>query len=219
MNLKYYDEFNGFENIAKCVSKPPEKVQKVKPSKEDMSLYLFGKVPAKPLPKRYSYSKIKIKLRDQYNCKLIDVTGYKGTRGDNPRKVYSVVDEKGNTIVEEVNLYQLGSWLEKQGDYNTTTEEILDTTDFSNRYKADVYYLKWYQKSGKTRPYGKYMRDVFVEESDGYYKFFDMDGNYLFKKRLDSEGTKIIRKDKFENENNHSTINVISGDARMFSID
>lgn len=219
MNLEYYDEFSGFENVAKCVSKPPEKVQKVKPSKEDMSLYLFGKVPAPPLPKRYSRSKIDIVLSKQYNYKLRDVTGYKGTRGNNPRKIYDVVDEKGNIVVEEVNLYQLGSWLEEQGDYKTKEEEILDTTDFSNRYKADVYYLKWYQKSGKTRPYGKYMRDVFVEESDGYYKFFDMDGNYLFKKRLDSEGTKIIRKDKFENENNHSTINVISGDARMFSID
>ena len=53
-------DFAGMDSLASNVTAPPNKVKPIKPSKEDLYAYYHdGLVPPKPLPKRYSFSKIK----------------------------------------------------------------------------------------------------------------------------------------------------------------
>lgn len=75
----------------------------------------FGKDrPTKPkLDKVYSISSIQKILETKYNCKLVNITGYKGNRfiGYN---TYRVLDQHGNKVMDG-SLHDIGEWLEERG--------------------------------------------------------------------------------------------------------
>lgn len=184
------NDFDGFEAVKNNVAPPPDKVKPVKPSRDDLFAYYHnGLVLPKPLKKRYSFARIKKILEEQYEYKIFDVSPYKSTRwyGKSPRKEYTVCDKRGNTILERCYLHDLGAWLEEQGDY-----EIADKEPMVERNKADIYYVEWYGKPGHFRPYDKFYRNVYIEERGCYYYVYDEDGNYILKKKIGSEGTKVI---------------------------
>ncbi len=186
------DDFVAFEKLASIVSPPPEKVKPIKPSREDLMQYWHGVSPNKPLDKHYSIERCKKILKEKYHYKLIDITEYKGTRATNGYRLkkYRVEDDNGNVIIVECTLYQLGTFLENEGDY--TFEEPKTITE---RYKADIYYFAWHGKPGRFRPTSKYLRDIYVEERGCFYYIYGEDGKYILKKKIGSEGTQVIRKD------------------------
>lgn len=68
-----------------------------------------------PLPKYYNYGHVKKVLKDVYGCTLVSVVGYKDRRRF---AHYDVVEDATSKVVlKDVTLFQLGSWLEKEGDY------------------------------------------------------------------------------------------------------
>ncbi len=190
------NDFASLDSLTSSVSAPPNKVKPIKPSREDLMMYYHGYAPIKPLQKRYSFSKVQKVLNEEYDYTIHDITDYKGTRQHwkSTRKVYRVTDKEGNTIIEEGYLHDIGKYLESQGDY-INCKDIYDNTDISNRYKACVYYLEWHGKPKHFKPYDKFMRDVYVEERGCFYYFYDVDGNFLLKKKKGSEGLKIIPSD------------------------
>ena len=194
-------DFAGMDSLSNNVTAPPNRVKPIKPTREDLYEYYHnGLVPPKPLPKRYSYSKIKKILEEEYELVIWDTTNYKDTRwySKSPRKTYSVYDKNGNTIIENGYLYDIGKYLEAQGDY-VSAKDIYDESDISNRYKACVYYVNWSGKPNHFKPHGKFMRDVFVEERGCFFYFYDEDGNYLLKKKKGSAGLKVIPADSNNN--------------------
>ena len=69
-----------------------------------------------PKPKQdkvYSISSIQKILETKYNCKLVNITGYKGNRfiGYN---TYRVLDQHGNKVMDG-SLHDIGEWLEERG--------------------------------------------------------------------------------------------------------
>ena len=195
------NDFEGMDMIQYCVTDPPEKVRAVKPSREDlMSYWHDGLVPPKSLEKHYSIAKIKKILGEKYGCEITDITEYKGTRwySRTPHKLYTIVDQYGETKVEECSLYQIGKWLEDQGDY-TCKKDLLEEDHnkvATERYKADIYYIEWIGKPGHYRPSGsKCIRDIYIEERGCFYYIYNKDGNYLIRKKKGTDGTKVVRKD------------------------
>ena len=186
------NDFDEFDAVASSVTPPPDKVKPIKPSREDLYAYYHdGWRPSKPLPKRHSVEHIKWILKTLYNYELKDITGYKGTRGYDNHKKYRVEDENGKTIIAECTLFQLGSYLEEEGDYS-----LQKKPSAYERYKAEVNYLEWHGSRRNMRPIGKQLRDVYVEEHGCFYHIFDKDGNYLFKKKKGAQGLKVYRNDE-----------------------
>lgn len=70
--------------------------------------------PTKPKQdKVYSISSIQKILETKYNCKLVNITGYKGNRfiGYN---TYRVLDQHGNKVMDG-SLHDIGEWIEERG--------------------------------------------------------------------------------------------------------
>ncbi len=186
-----YDDFLELNKVADVLSPPPDKIHQIRPSKEDLFAYYHdGLLPQKPLPVRHSMEHIKWVLEELYHCKLIDITEYKGTRGYDKHKQYRVEDENGKTIIACCGLYQLGSFLEAEGDYYLKKPKTI-----AERYKAEVNYFEWHGPRNRMRPIEKQLRDVYVEEHGCFYHIFDKDGNYMFKKKKGAQGLKVFRKE------------------------
>lgn len=189
------NEFEGMDVIRNNVSEPPEKVRPVKPSREDLMAYWHdGLVSPKPLDKHYSYAKIKKILGEEYGCEIKDISEYKGTRwySRTPHKLYTIIDQYGETKVEECSLYQIGKWLEDQGEY--TCKKDVESEETPKRYKADIYYIEWCGKPGHFHPNGRYLLDIYIEERGCFYYVYDEFGNLKMKKKKGTDGTKVVRK-------------------------
>ena len=191
------NDFDGLEKMVNAVTPPPEKIQPVKPSREDLHAYYHdGMIPSKPLPKRHSVEHIRWILKTLYNYELTDITEYKGTRGYDNHKRYRVEDENGKTIIAECTLYQLGCFLEEEGDYLQKKPSAYE------RYNADIYYFEWHGRPRHFRPISKYLKDIYIEEHGCFFFVYDKDGNYIMKKKKDSQGTKVLRKEATHTKNN-----------------
>lgn len=91
------------------------------PSEEDNYKHTANEFYGKDRPKKpkqdkvYSISSIQKILETKYNCKLVNITGYKGNRfvGYN---TYRVFDQHGNKVMDG-SLHDIGEWLEEKGVY------------------------------------------------------------------------------------------------------
>lgn len=109
--------FAGLDQVLPQLTPPPAKPQKLKPDRNSQMIYYHGRAIPQKQPKQYSYAHIKRVLYEQYELLVDDITPYKGTRYASRRKTYRVRNMNDDVIVEKCNLWQLGKFLEEQGDY------------------------------------------------------------------------------------------------------
>ena len=62
-----------------------------------------------------------------------------------------------------------------------------------SRIKGDFYYIEWTGTRNHPKANEKCLKDVFVEERGCFYHVFDEKGNFLLKKKIDSNGTRFSK--------------------------